>query len=115
MVGLVEFDGYYASDITTYETQAGLPNVPLEIVPIDGFNTLPSSNTNSVGEVSLDIEMVISMATNLSKLFAFEGPLNTTSLNWVHMLNSMASSNQISQFSSSWGIGGVISNGDQAR
>jgi subtilase family serine protease len=71
MVGLVEFDGYYASDITTYETQAGLPNVPLQTVPIDGFNTLPSTNANSVGEVSLDIEMVISMATNLSKLFVF--------------------------------------------
>jgi subtilase family serine protease len=29
------------------------------------------------------------------------------------VLNRMASSNQISQFSSSWGIGGVIANGDQ--
>jgi subtilase family serine protease len=66
-----------------------------------------------VGEVSLDIEMVISMATNLSKLYVFEGPINTTTANWVDMLNAMASSNNILQFSSSWGIGSVIASGDQ--
>jgi subtilase family serine protease len=98
MVGLVEFDGYYRSDITTYETQAGLPNVPLQNVPLPGSAAFPTVNTNSVGEVSLDIEMVISMATNLAGLYVFEG------INTADILASMAASNQIKQFSCSWGL-----------
>src|SRR5262249_43147884 len=35
-IGLLQFDGFTASDITAYESQAGLPNVPLTVVPIDG-------------------------------------------------------------------------------
>jgi subtilase family serine protease len=114
MVGLVEFDRYYTSDITTYEAQAGLRNVPLLNVLVDSTNTIPSANSNSVGEVSLDIEMVISMAPNLSKLVVFEGPVNTTAKNWVDMLNFMVSSNQIRQFSSSWGFGNTNATGDQS-
>ena len=48
-VGLLQFDGYYASDITTYESQAGLPNVPLTNVPVDGGVSTPGSGN---GEVS---------------------------------------------------------------
>lgn len=51
-VGLLQFDGYYASAITTYETQAGLPNVPLVIVPINGGVTTVGANN---AEVALDI------------------------------------------------------------
>src|SRR5581483_8118396 len=53
-VGLVEGDGYFTSDIATYESQAGLPNVPIVTVLLDGLSTTPSSNTNAVAEVSLD-------------------------------------------------------------
>jgi kumamolisin len=37
-VGLVAFDGFTASDITTYEALAGVPNVPVETVLLDGFS-----------------------------------------------------------------------------
>ena len=38
-VGLLEFDaGYYQNDITAYENLAGLPNVPVSAVLIDGYN-----------------------------------------------------------------------------
>ena len=38
-VGLLEFDsGYFQSDITAYETLAGLPNVPVTAVLLDGYN-----------------------------------------------------------------------------
>ena len=36
VVGLLQFDGYTASDITYYESQAGLPNVTLSNVLMDG-------------------------------------------------------------------------------
>ena len=37
-VGLVEFDGYYPSDITNYADIAGVPAVPLKNVSLDGFD-----------------------------------------------------------------------------
>jgi uncharacterized lipoprotein YmbA len=42
-------------------------NVTLTNVYIDGFDGTPSGNTDFEVEVSLDIEMVISMAPGLSK------------------------------------------------
>lgn len=42
-VGLLQFDGYTASDITYYENKAGLPNVPLQNVLLDGFNGSPTA------------------------------------------------------------------------
>lgn len=103
-VGLLEFDGYYARDITAYETETGLPNVPLQNVLLDGYNGVPTTGRNSGnGEVSLDIEMVIAMAPGISKLVVFEaGPLGAPN----DILNSMATHPEIKQFSSSWGWGG---------
>jgi subtilase family serine protease len=103
MVGLFEADSYYASDITAYEKLAGLPNVPLINVPIGGGGGTPGSED---GEVSLDIEMAIAMAPGLSAVVVFEGPNNNTS-DFIDILDSMASSNQIKQFSSSWGYTGT--------
>ena len=70
-VGLLEFDGFYSSDITTYEDQAGLPHVPLTVVPIDGGVRTPGTG---VTEVSLDIEMVVSMAPGVSRIYVYEAP-----------------------------------------
>jgi uncharacterized repeat protein (TIGR01451 family) len=97
IVGLLQFDGYYASDITTYEGLAGLPNVPLQNVLLDGFNGSPGANND---EVCLDIETAISMAPGLSKVVVFEaGPTG----NADDILSSMTASNTIKQFSASWG------------
>jgi hypothetical protein len=102
-VGLLEFDGYYASDITSYESQAGVPEVPLQRVLLDGFNGDPGTNN---GEVALDIEMAISMAPGLERVVVFEGGPGGT-INSV--LESMSSSTytDIKQFSSSWSVGSV--------
>jgi hypothetical protein len=101
-VGLLEFDGYYASDIASYESTAGLPSVPLQNISVNGAGSGVSS-TDGNTEVSLDIEMAVSMAPGLSKIVVFEaGPYGTPN----DILNSMAENTQISQFSSSWGWGG---------
>jgi hypothetical protein len=99
IVGLLQFDGYFPSDIQTYESLAGLTNVPLQNVLLDGFNGQPGPNND---EVCLDIEMSISMAPALAKVVLFEaGPFG----NPDDILNSMAASNQIKQLSASWGYG----------
>ncbi len=96
IVGLLQFDGYLPSDIATYENLAGLTNVPLQNVLLDGFNGQAGGNND---EVCLDIETAISMAPALAKVVVFEaGPFG----NPDDILNSMASSNSIKQFSASW-------------
>jgi uncharacterized delta-60 repeat protein len=98
IVGLLQFDGYTASDIAYYESQAGLSSVTISNVLLDGFSGSPTGNGGEV-EVSLDIEMAISMAPGLSEVIVYEaGP----SGNWHDLLNRMATDNLASQLSCSW-------------
>jgi uncharacterized repeat protein (TIGR01451 family) len=102
-VALVQFDGYFASDIAAYEGLTGRPNIPLQNVLIDGFSGAPTFNGGEV-EVSLDIEMVISMAPNISKIILYEGsPFN---FHPNDVLNQIAVDNAARQVSSSWGWNG---------
>jgi subtilase family serine protease len=98
IVGLLQFDGYTASDITYYENKAGLPGVTLTNVLIDGASGNPSGSGGEV-EVSLDIEMAISMATNLSQVIVYEAPNPSP---FVDILNRMATDNLAKQLSCSW-------------
>jgi subtilase family serine protease len=101
-VGLLQFDGYTPSDIAYYENKAGLPSVPLQNVLLDGFSGHPSHNGGEV-EVSLDIEMSISMAPGLSQVIVYmAGPGG----NWHDILNRMATDNLARQLSCSWYIPG---------
>ena len=65
VVGLLQFDGYSASDIAYYIATNNLPGVTVSNVLLDGVSGLPSGNGGEV-EVALDIEMAISMAPGLS-------------------------------------------------
>ncbi|MGD1019943.1 MAG: PKD domain-containing protein [Verrucomicrobiia bacterium] len=107
-VGLLEFDGYYANDITSYETQAGLPSITLMNVLLDGFRGRPGANDD---EVSLDIEMAIAMAPGLSKVIVYEaGPRGVPN----DVLSRMVTDNLAQQLSSSWTwSGGVNATTDQ--
>lgn len=103
-VGLLQFDGFYTNDIISYESAAGLPNVPIQIILLDGYNGVPTTGANSGDiEVSLDIEMCLSMAPGISGITVFEaGPTGTPN----DILNAMAASPQIKQFGCSWGWNG---------
>jgi hypothetical protein len=102
-VALVQFDGYLASDIKAYETLAGLPNVPLKNVLLNGFNGKPTGNGGEV-EVSLDIEMVISMAPGLTNVTLYMG--SPSNFNPNSVLSRIASDNSARQVSCSWGWNG---------
>jgi hypothetical protein len=106
-VGLVEFDSYYPGDIASYESQTGLPAVPLQKVLLDEFDGNPTRGPNSGnGEVALDIEMTISMAPGLSNVVVFEaGPGGAAN----DILDEMSSSAHagIKQFSCSWDFGPI--------
>ena len=91
-VGLLEFDGYFPQDIAAYENLAGLPHVPLTNVLIN-LSGAPGAQTL---EVSLDIEMTVSMATNLADVIVYEGDTADD------ILNQMALDDKAQQLSSSW-------------
>lgn len=98
-VGLLEFDGYFSSDITAYESLAHLPSVTVTNVLMDEYDGTPGS---AVDEVSLDIEMAISMAPGLASVIVYEaGPngIGDDVLNW------MANDTTAKQLSSSWTFG----------
>ena len=115
-VALVEFEGYYDSDILGYETLAGLSNVPVTNILIDGFNGVPprhNADSNGVIEVSLDIEMAISMAPGLSQVRVYEVSSTAPANDADDMLDQIATDGKttpINQISCSWtGFGDTTS------
>jgi subtilase family serine protease len=112
MLGLVEFDGYDPTAIADYEQAAGLPSVRLVTVLLDGATGAVSTNFIAVHETEADIEMAVAMATGLTAVVVFEAPDslplmgNGLSPYFGDVLGAMVSSNQIKQFSSSWGYEG---------
>ena len=101
-VGLFELDGYYTSDITSYERLAGaFQPVTLTNVLLDGFKGLPGGNND---EVALDIDMSICMAPGLSRVIVYEGLTSLPN----DVLNRMATDDQAKQLSSSWGFGAQV-------
>jgi uncharacterized repeat protein (TIGR01451 family) len=96
-VALVQFDGYFPSDIQEYEGFAGRTNIPLQNILLDGYTGQAGPNQD---EVCLDIEMVMSMAPALAKILVYEGNPNNFFPNDV--LNQIATDDAAHQVSSSW-------------
>ena len=102
-VALVQFDGYFATDIAEYVRQTGLPTLSITNILLDGFDGNPTM-TGGEGEVTLDIEMVNSMAPGLGQLLVYEQ--NPNNFNPNSVLNQIAMDNAARQVSCSWGWGG---------
>ena len=102
-IALVQFDGYLASDIAEYENMFNRTNIPLKNILIDGFSGNPTGNGGEV-EVSLDIEMCISMAPALAGIILYEG--NPFNFHPNDVLNQIAVDDSARQISSSWGWNG---------
>jgi PKD repeat protein len=108
-VALLEYDGYYAVDITNYLHLAGVPSMTLTNILINGGPITPGGGD---GEVSLDIEMAIAMAPNLSKILVYEGTNGVTP--WATILTQIADDNLARQISCSWSGGGPDPSSEQA-
>lgn len=101
IVALFELDAYVSNDIAFYERTNQLPITHL-------VNILPNGSVHRTSggseEVSLDIEMVVSMATNLSELIVYEAP-NGNGNSVPDLLMRIANDDTAKQISSSWLIG----------
>ena len=99
-VGLLQFDGYYASDIAGYIVDAHITTSAILVnVPVNGGVATPGGNN---GEVCLDIEMVLAMAPGVSNIYVYEAANPSP---WVDLLSQMANDNLAKQLSCSWGGG----------
>jgi hypothetical protein len=99
-VGLVEFDGYNLSDVTSsfYGHQY---NVPIKNVLLDGASA--GSDGNDAEQV-LDIVQAIGMAPGLSQVRVYIAPITTSiGVGDVDIFNKMATENIAKQLSCSWG------------
>ena len=102
VLGLMEMDGYYTNDVLSYQYLAGLPNVPLTHVLVNGFSGQPGPSN---GEIALDLDMAISMAPGLSKVIVYQGSPSGSPYDVLNrMANDTNSLGQVvaRQLSSSW-------------
>ncbi len=97
-VGLLEFDGFYASDVANNFDCAGLPPVPVTTVLLDGVSGAPGPANI---EVTLDIMMASYMAPGLTSVIVYQGG------DFNDALNRMVTDNLASQLSSSWSFGPI--------
>jgi subtilase family serine protease len=102
-LGLVEFEDYYPSDISSYEAAIGLSNAPqLVVVTVDTAATQNDEEDNGE-ECSGDIEMAVSMAPGLKAIYVFEDGLTVTNPHFDDIFESILTYTNVLQFSCSWG------------
>jgi subtilase family serine protease len=99
-IGLVEFDSYYSTDVTDYitDSKSGLTNTSVTISNVISGNVGTPGDGNV--EVSLDIDMAISMAPGLSTVYVYEAPNDSSYADII--LDRMATNTTCLQLSSSW-------------
>jgi subtilase family serine protease len=102
-VGLMEFDGFFANDISNYARLAGngRTNIVIETILLDGYDGKPSTGIDGgEGEVELDIEMAMAIAPGLATIVSFEAGEEG---NQNDVLNSMLANSNVVNLSCSWG------------
>ncbi|MGH7740066.1 MAG: protease pro-enzyme activation domain-containing protein [bacterium] len=102
-IGLLQLEAYYSNDISRYENQAGiLSNTPIPVLCGSATGT-PDNCGKCITEVSLDIEMALSMAPSAG-IYVYEGA--QVPADWDAVFNTMANPPSgtplAMQMSSSW-------------
>ncbi len=100
-LALVELDGYTASDVSSYESQFGLTQVPLTNVLIDGATGGDDCGGGGL-EVTLDIELMTAIAPGANQIMVYMGPNSTQGL--LDVYSKIANDNTAKQISTSWGL-----------
>lgn len=98
-VALWEFDGYQASNISSYDSEFGINASTPQTVSVDGAN-YDGSPGQGQPEVELDIEIVQAMA-NAANTYVYEAP--NSDAGQIDMANQIVSDDKVSVTSISWG------------
>jgi hypothetical protein len=97
-IGIVEFERFSNSDISSFESCYGLSN-PTRIVTVDGTPTGPPSGS---GEAALDIELAAVSAPSAS-LVVYEAP-NDINVAGLDLFNRIATDDVAQVVTTSWGF-----------
>ena len=98
-LAVFSLDGYRESDIAEYVRYFGLQSVPLQNILVDDFSGRPGRDAS---EVTLDIELLISLAPGARSIMVYEGPNSNAGI--LHTYNRIATDNAARQISTSWGL-----------
>ncbi len=98
-VGLLCWDNYFPSDISTYISQTGIAANASAVTNLYFDGAGPNVVPNDGGEISLDIEDTLAMAPGISQLRVYMG-LNVGSAD--DLVNAMASDNLAKTISASF-------------
>ena len=98
-VGVWEFDGYQADNISTYDQQFGLDASTPETVSVDGANYDSQPGEGQI-EVELDIEVIHAIAPKAAQ-FVYEAP--NSDAGETDMANQIVSDAKVNTVSISWG------------
>jgi hypothetical protein len=96
VIGLFEFGPYFTNDIILYKQKAGLPDVTVSNVLLDGFTGIPPAGADD-GEEALDIDMAMCMAPGAT-IIVYEG--NSA----IDIMNRIATDNKAKQIGCSFGF-----------
>ena len=97
-IGIVEFERFSNSDISTFESCYGLSN-PTRVVTVDGTPTGPPTGS---GEAALDIELAAVSAPSAS-LVVYEAP-DDIDVAGLDLFNRIATDDVAQVVSTSWGF-----------
>lgn len=97
-VGIFASGGYNKDDIAQFAKQFNLPDPQIEVVAVDGADNTPNKD---VGEVELDLEVVMSIAPK-AKILLYEVP-QLTGAGIYDGITQAVSDNRTSIFSISYG------------
>lgn len=107
ILGLFELDGFSQTDINTYTNTFGLPQIPMQTVLVSGATGVPGA---AADEVVLDIDLMIALAPQATKIIVYEGPNSGSGI--INTYNKIAVDNLAKSVSTSWGIAenaGIVS------
>jgi hypothetical protein len=99
-IGLLEFDGFYRSDVAGYLNLIGAPSTQinnLSVVAVNGGVTSPGSGE---GEVLLDIDTVMNLAPG-AKVVVYESPFGGQAASYSAIFNTMINDG-VTVISNSW-------------
>ena len=99
-VGLVEFDGFYQSDVSDYLATQGAASTEIDnlsVIPVNGGVSTPGSGE---AEVLLDIDTVMSFAPG-AKVAVYEAPFSGQASSYSAVFNAMINGG-VTIISNSW-------------
>jgi subtilase family serine protease len=102
-VAVFEQGGFYQSDVQRYLERMQLPNRPVKVVSVDGYNGAVN-DPNVELEAVLDIDMVIGINPAVKEVLVYEDGTDPFGVALIDALDQVASDNKAETLSISYGL-----------